>query len=258
MTPSLQLLNVDSDKALEIIVQSDRLQVWDYSSNGTFTKSWELYPGYSNRIYSFLMADLDGKSGLEVAVGTSQFLYTYDYATKKQLTKSFYLGGYVRQILLADPDQDKKQELIARSSDGNLYIFDAATAVAEKILQPALGRKFMTTSVLPLAPGVDVLVTSNDQGAMSLHLALKPSGYLTLGPIPTSANKAYDSFHILDANLFMLWAKDGVITVSSGFTPIWKTKNYGTSFGQNWVVGSTPTSLRLLSSSSFGIFGFDF
>lgn len=255
--PRLQLVDVDADPQLEIVTQAGSLAAWDYRAPGTFTKVWELSLGRES-VTSFLVADLDGKAGLEVAVGTNQFLYRFDFQSKRQLSKSFYLGGFVHDVQAADPDQDGRIELIARSADGNLYVFDAATGQAEAIVQPALGRKFATASITRLGPGADLLVATDDQGELAAFLPRQPRGYTTIGPFPTPHRGPYDSFSVFGPDLVMVWAHDGVLTITSGLVPVWRSAAYGKGFGASWSLGFAGKRLRLLAGGPFGLAGFDF
>lgn len=260
--PGVQLIQADTDKQLEIVTLTGKMQIWDYTAPNLWVRKWEMDPGWQNPAQVGLIADLDGKAGFEVAMGLKGYLHIYDHATQVELAKSFYLGGDLLDLQHWDSDSDGSKELLVRSADGLIYIFDSATYKIESVLQPASGTKFQTLSQLRISPKLVLVVTTDDKGRLIVHLP-NAGSYTSLPPIPTRKTTSYDIFHILTGDLFILDSHQGQLTLSHGFTPIWTTPVYQTHyvesfFGSFFHLSKHGQGLRLLTNTFFGPVGWDF
>lgn len=261
--PQVRLVQADSDRALEIVTKADGVQVWDFSTTQGFTRLWNVPLPVGAVAEAMHAEDVDGRPGLEILVGATRRLFMFDFATKKEIAHSFTLSRELEEIRAWDIDSDGKLEIVVRTYDGVIYVFDAATLQIEAILQPTAPTEYKTISIFRLAPKLAFLVTTNDKGHLILHYASSQGRYQALPAIPTAYQGAYGSFHILDGNLITVQSAAGRVHISLGLSPIWRsasytlgvTRNY---FGSEFLLGTHAGKTRLITNTYFGPIGFDF
>ena len=248
----LQLTNVDADPQLELVIAAGNVAIYDYA-NAAFTKSWEIVAGSSGPSYSVArVGDYDGDTKLDVVVGSSQFVHIFDFATRAERWKSFYVGGKVLSLSLLDTDFDNQVEIHALSADGNVYVFDAKTRQADAILAHG-GTQYSAMTTWEFSPGVGVPFVGDKQGRLSMYLTAGAAGYVIVGTIPFRA-AAIDGLQVLGPNPFILSGAGGSLDIAAGLVSAWSSKAYGDKFGSNTIV--IDSRRMVISGGSYGLAGF--
>lgn len=230
----VRLFQLDADPALEIVVCAGGIMAFDFGG-GTFTRFWELgtaYPVNRNH-YSVEILDVDGDAKLDVVAGAAQFLVLYDFATKAELWKSFFLGNEVPEIEVAQGDGDANLECFARSSTGDVYVFDLKNRAAEAILAyPSV--PFTAIDALDLGGGPAVFFAGDNQGGLSIFYWLGAS-YVRLGTLPFTTG-ALDGLFVFDATPWILHASGGKLRINLGGTQVWNSVDFGAKFGREFAL----------------------
>lgn len=253
----LELADVDNDGDFEIFLADNKVTAYDW--NGiTLTQLWQVGPtsSFSGPQYGQVtVADLDGDNGLEVVIGSDDYVHVYDYGSTTELWHSFYLGGEAVEVIAANSNTTPELEIHVLSDDGNLYVFDGATFSAAAILQDG-GTNRTAVHVLD---GLPALIMGDELGHMYLYIN-GGNGYAGIGPLPVATSQInglgyYDSLGIFHV------AADERLALHFGLFPAWQTAQYGeggtsgTPFGKQ--VSLDLATGRVAACGTFGLTVFD-
>ncbi len=250
----LDLVDIDGDGDDEIITTSDKTVLFDYdTSTKTIKAVWSFtFPGYpGERTQQTCVADFDGNGSLEFATATDKALYVYDFLTKQLLWSSFFIGKVTKALMAADTDGDSVLEIHCLSSDGNIYVFDGKTQLADAVIQPSTA-KFSSMSIHS-NKGSSFLLTGDEAGDVWAQLWVGKA-FMSLGPL-SLVSEPIDHFSLLSVSPFSILASNERLSILTGATPAWLTAQYGEGLGQRIIL--RPTAPHLITNGSQGLIGFD-
>lgn len=241
----LELADIDGDGDLEVFVVGGTAASYAWNGN-SFTQLWQVGSSYSQPSYKKVeVVDLDGNGTREVVLGSNQYLHVFAHGNSTELWRSFYLGGEVRDVVVANSDGTPGLEIHALSSDGNIYIFDGPTRVARAILQDGgVDRK-----AIHVVPGADVLIAGDANGGL-FGLLHDGSGYTSIGPLPVANGAIHSLGWIPMLGIFWVGSNER-LALHAGLGPFWHTANYGSGFGTH--VSLDLSRGQVVSAGPFGL-----
>ncbi len=202
------------------------------------------------------IADVDGDSQLEViggggrehsgALGT--FIYAYDAATGAERWHTLQLGDYwstIKELVIADTDQDNQLEFIGMVDGGDIYVFDGVTLE----LEATVDTQGSSLTTIPLASGTGLLL-GDTLGHASVR-AFDGSGYPEVNGADLAAT-AIDSLNYIGGALWM--GSGGTLGRYQNSAVTIQTANYDAGFGRR--IGQSPEIPWLFSAGGYGVHGF--
>lgn len=253
----LALADADGDGDLEIFLADNLVTAFDLTASG-LSMLWQAnttVPLAQGSLRSVAVADLDGDGTLEVMAGSRQFVHAFEYGAAAESWHSFYVGGRVTDIVLADSDLSGTLAVHALSSDGNLYVFDGATYSPRTVVQHG-GTKRTAVHVLE---GLPALILGDELGHMYLYLA-GATGFAGIGPLPV-ATGPIDSLGYYPQLGLLHVSSGNRVALQYGLTPAWQTADYGSGytsmpsvFGRDVLLDFGSARVASCGYSGFAVF----
>ncbi len=255
-THEVELAQMDSDPALEMVVASSRtyssrIEVYDFDGVSTFTKIWTspAVPGSSDgAVLDVAVADVDGDGTLEI-IGVVSSGYAYVFSAEFEVLEwitPFQITSGAKELEVGNADSDPALEIFVLGENGSIYIFDGVTQAIQEIVT---GFDAATISLSDPGLGAEILMIGTQTGDL-VTAEHNGSNYVQTTSV-NLASEPLEQLIIRSAQVVFAGVDDALrmYNAISG-TEIWGScREYGGSFGQG--VGFGPN--YIVSSGLYGL-----